>query len=328
MLDRNPGKSMADLRDALPKTWLADHVAALRRRGEVRRRRPDSKRFEAMQPPASRSAASRSSTSSPSTASASSPMTAPGAWCAPRRTSRNWWSWSRARRPRRACARCSPPSRRFEATFLTATAFATASAACDCVEPLVIGTDTDGNLGYHAVLVVGAGSAIASPADLAGMRLAVSARDSVAGRLLPLALFAADGVDIAAIDLVETGSPEAAMQRLLAGDADAALAWTSLTGERAAGFSRGVLSQMVAEGMLTMDAVEIAWTSPLIPNGPLSVLATMPIGLKEDMTAAMLDLAEADPPAFAAIGGALGGPFVAADGAMFRPLVDLFAAEP
>ena len=41
MLDRNPGKSMADLKNALPKTWVvADHVAALRRRDQVRRGRP------------------------------------------------------------------------------------------------------------------------------------------------------------------------------------------------------------------------------------------------------------------------------------------------
>ena len=46
MLDRNPGKSMADLKNALPKTWVvADHVAALRRRGEIRRGRRGGEAF-------------------------------------------------------------------------------------------------------------------------------------------------------------------------------------------------------------------------------------------------------------------------------------------
>ena len=40
MLDRNPEKSMADLYRELPKTWaLADDVAALRRRSQIRSRR-------------------------------------------------------------------------------------------------------------------------------------------------------------------------------------------------------------------------------------------------------------------------------------------------
>ncbi len=46
MLDRKPGKSMADLQRALPKTCsLADHVAALRRRDEVRHRRSNRRRI-------------------------------------------------------------------------------------------------------------------------------------------------------------------------------------------------------------------------------------------------------------------------------------------
>ena len=109
MLDRNPGKSMADLyRDAAQDLGLADHVAALRRRDEIRRRRRGRRAFQAMQAAGETPRrASRSATSSRSTACASRSRTAPGAWCAPPRTSPNSWSWSRARCRRRACARCS-----------------------------------------------------------------------------------------------------------------------------------------------------------------------------------------------------------------------------
>ena len=109
MLDRNPGKSMADLRKALPKTWgsptMSPHCDDEKKYGVV-----DAvvKHFEAMpRPRARRSPGKPSAIWSPSTACASRSRTAPGAWCAPRRTSRSWWWWWRARCRRRACATCS-----------------------------------------------------------------------------------------------------------------------------------------------------------------------------------------------------------------------------
>ena len=108
MLDRNPGKSMADLRKALPKTWgsptMSPHCDDEKKYAVV-----DAvvKHFEAAKRRAINSPASRSAISSPSTACASPSRTAPGAWYAPRRTSQSWWWWWRVRCRRRACARCS-----------------------------------------------------------------------------------------------------------------------------------------------------------------------------------------------------------------------------
>ena len=71
MLDRNPGKSMADLKNALPKTWgsptMAPHCA-----DEVKYGIVDQvvKLFQAAKQRARRSPASRSAVSSPSTACA------------------------------------------------------------------------------------------------------------------------------------------------------------------------------------------------------------------------------------------------------------------
>jgi phosphonate transport system substrate-binding protein len=206
--------------------------------------------------------------------------------------------------------------------FLSASAFAATSVACDaCVEPLVVPTTPDGIAGYHAILVVPAGSPIDGPADLNGRRLAVSAADSIAGRLLPLRLFAEAGVPETAIQLIERASPEAAIAAMLAGEADAALAWSSLTGDRAAGFAVGALAQMVATATLTMDQIGIAWTSPLIPYAPLSVQASLPADFKADLATAMTGLRAADPEAYAAIDRGHGGGFVPADAAMFAPLL-------
>ena len=52
----------------------------------------------------------RSPTSSRSTACVSCSRTAPGGWCAPRPTSRNWWWWWKARPRRGTCGPSSPGS--------------------------------------------------------------------------------------------------------------------------------------------------------------------------------------------------------------------------
>ena len=108
MLDRAPDKSMADLKDALPKTWssptMSPHCADETKYGVA-----DAvvKHFEALQKKGDKVAGQKSATSSPSTACASPSKTAAGAWCGPHPTSRSWWWWSRARFPNSACATCS-----------------------------------------------------------------------------------------------------------------------------------------------------------------------------------------------------------------------------
>ena len=156
--------------------------------------------------------------------------------------------------------------------------------------------------------------------------MAVSAEDSVTGRLLPLSLFADDGIDVAAIDLRETSSPAAAIELLLADGADAALAWSSLAGDEAAGYTRGALRQLVDAGRMTMEEIAIVWSSPLIPHGPLAVAADLPDELKADITAAMIEMANADPDALAAANGVLGGAFVEAPPDLYASLKMLYAA--
>lgn len=212
---------------------------------------------------------------------------------------------------------------RFDLTFLTAMGFVTASAACGCVEPIAVPTDLDGGNGFYAILVTAPDGQISGPEDLPGRNLAVSLADSLAGRVFPLALFAEADIDVAAINLVSADSPELAVTSLIAGDADASLAWSSLAGDRSDGFSRGVLRQMLGRGLVTMDAIEIVWTSPLIPYGPLTALRELPEDMKAEIGAAMIDLARVDPVAHSVVNGALGGSFIAAEIGIFEPLMVL-----
>jgi len=211
---------------------------------------------------------------------------------------------------------------RFHATFLTASAFASANDICsNCLEAAAVPTNVDGELGFYSVLITRPRGPIDDPADLPGTRLAVSAEDSVAGRLLPLSLFAEDGIDIAAIDLRETSSPAAAIELLLADGADAALAWSSLAGAEVVGYTRGALRQLVDAGRLTMEEVAIVWSSPLIPHGPLAIASDLPDDLKADVTAAMIEMANADPDALVATNGVLGGAFVEAPPDLYAPMM-------
>jgi len=208
---------------------------------------------------------------------------------------------------------------RLHATFLSASAFAGASAACGgCVEPLVAQTTPSGEAGYRAALIVSSENALSDPANLAGTRLAVSAEDSLAGRMLPLALFVEAGVDFADVEIVERGSQAAAVLAVVSGGAEAGLGWIGLSDDAA---DRGVLADLAAAGRLLLGEVRVAWTSPTIPHGPLTVLDNLPDDLKSELAAAMLALAEADPDALVAIDANLGGGFADVDAGDYEPLM-------
>lgn len=212
-------------------------------------------------------------------------------------------------------------------TFLSATAYATARAACACVEPLLIPVTPEGDTGYRAIMVAPAGGAVRGIDDLAGRRLAVSAADSVAGRLLPLRSFADAGMGADRFELVLRDTPEAAMAALAAGEADAALAWSSMTGTAATGYRSGVLAQLVATGTLAMADIAVVWQSPEIPNPPVVVQSALPEDFKTALRNAMVELRAADPVALDAVDRAYGGGYRPAAAADFAPLVALFERE-
>ena len=174
------------------------------------------------------------------------------------------------------------------------------------------------------MLVAPSGGVVGTLRQLPGRRLAVSGADSIAGRLLPLSLFAAEEVALDAVTLVERAGPAEALAAMLAGEADAALAWSTLTGNAATGYDGGALTQLVAAGRLDMNQVALIWTSPLIPYGPLAVRADLPDDLKTGLQDAMLALT-ANPDALAAIDREFGNGYQLATPKMFEVLVTIAA---
>ncbi|HVZ14011.1 MAG TPA: phosphate/phosphite/phosphonate ABC transporter substrate-binding protein [Bauldia sp.] len=206
-------------------------------------------------------------------------------------------------------------------------AYVSAAASCTCVSPLAEPAAFDGSRGFHALLLARADSAIQSLSDTAGLRLALSADDSVAGRLLPMHALAAAGMDPAThfAQLDEAAGPQAAVQSLLDGRSDLSVAWSSLSGDAASGYSFGLLTDMVRSGALAMDQVRIVWQSPLIPFGPHVVRSDLPAEAKQSLLSALTGMAAASPDALDAVDDSIygGGGFVPVTAGDYAPLAAL-----
>jgi phosphonate transport system substrate-binding protein len=211
----------------------------------------------------------------------------------------------------------------------SASAFVTAEALCSCVEPIAAPADPDGSIGFYSVLLSRADGPITNLEQARGARLALVAGNSIAGRMIPLDSLAAAGIEPAAYfaATVDVATPEAAVTALLAGEVDVAVAWSSLAGDPVTGFSRGVLTQMVGQGTLTMDQLRVVWRSELIPYGPHAIRSDVSPELKAALVAALANASAGDPAVVDAIelGGATG--FVTPDASIYDPLRRLVAVE-
>ena len=192
---------------------------------------------------------------------------------------------------------------RLHYAIYSASAFAAAAAQCRCVEPIAVPMRAGGETGFHAVLIARSDGPIRTLADAEGKRLALAGADSVAGRLLPLKAFEDEGIDPSKFfaDIVDADSPEMAVKALLAGDADIAAGWSSLSGDASAGYGFGVLATLVADGSLSMDRIRIVWQSPLIPFGPHVIRSDLPDELKALLSRSLTDIAFEDPRALDAV---------------------------
>jgi phosphonate transport system substrate-binding protein len=207
----------------------------------------------------------------------------------------------------------------------SATAFSTAAEICKCVEPLVMPTRAGGETGFYALLIARAEGTIKSLGDAKGARLALADEDSVAGRLLQMR--ALEQEDIVPSEyfsrVIDTPDPEMAISTLLAGEVDLAVAWSSLAGSYADGYSFGVLATLVASEELSMDQIHIVWRSPLIPFGPHAIRQDLPDDLKTLLSNALLEMAKESPAALDAVDRFGGQGLVAVDAERYAPITAL-----
>jgi phosphonate transport system substrate-binding protein len=205
--------------------------------------------------------------------------------------------------------------RRVDGGFYSASAFALADMRCHCLEPIVAPRASDGTMAYHAVIVARAHSGIASAPDLEGKTIAVGGADSVGARRMQLAGLMASGVDPAAFfgGVIDAGSANDAVRLVRDGVADAAFAWSSMSGDVGSGYSRGTLTELVANGELTMGDVVIVWSSPPIAHGPFAVLKTLSEEEKDKIGSFFVTLEAARPDAYEKLNPFYGGGYAPVD---------------
>lgn len=227
---------------------------------------------------------------------------------------------------------------RIEYAVYSATAYATASERCGCVEPLVAPVDADGAIGIRSVLVTRDGKV----PDLAAMtihRIAMAPADSVGGSLLPLAGLTAAGAGINEDSpyLLHAASVAAAEAMLIDGQADAVFGWVTamaddhppatLDGQSAAPI--GTLARLEAAG-LPETALKVVWTSGLLRYGPHAVRSDLDPEAKRRLTVFLTNLRSMTPDVYDLLEATHSGGFTVAsqkDYAMATAIVRLVSGK-
>jgi len=227
---------------------------------------------------------------------------------------------------------------RIEYAVYSATAYATASERCGCVEPLVAPVDADGAIGIRSVLV----TRDRKVPDLAAMtihRIAMAPADSIGGSLLPLAGLTAAGVGINedAPYLLHAASAAAAEAMLIDGQADAVFGWVTATADDhppamldgQSAVPIGTLARLEAAG-LPETALQVVWTSGLLRYGPHAVRSDLDPEAKRRLTVFLTNLRSMTPDVYDLLEATHSGGFTVAsqkDYAMATAIVRLVSGK-
>ena len=204
----------------------------------------------------------------------------------------------------------------------TASGYATASVACGCVTAIAAPRATDGSTGFHAVMLAVPGSGVRALPDLKGLRVALGRKGSITGDLFPLSALADAGLAPGpSLDVMYAGGPAKAVAALAIGKADAAAAWSSLSGSAAHGYSRGTLRELVIRGE-PADRYAIIWRSARIPHGPHAVHHAVPEPLRALLARFLTGLAAKRPEAYAAVERHYGSGFAEIGHADYQALIN------
>jgi phosphonate transport system substrate-binding protein len=198
-------------------------------------------------------------------------------------------------------------------------------AKADAVEPILTTVQTDGSTGYHSIMVARKDSCITKLEDLKGKKLGFADPDSTSGYLIPLVtlpeaiggpvkeFFGSTGFG---------GGHENLVLEVLKGTFDAGTTFGSGVGEFKDGYTSGNLHKMVEKAVLDMNDLVELWKSPLIPNGPIVVRASMDTDMKTKFKQFMLDLPKTDAACFSAIQGGDFTGYTEVNVDFYKPIID------
>ncbi len=191
------------------------------------------------------------------------------------------------------------------------------------IEPLVLTKETDGSVGYRAMMYVRADSPYRALEDLKGKALAYSDPNSASGFLVPRNELREMGKDPEKFfgRTGFAGGHEQAVVAVLQGQYDAGVTWTSGVGDQSKGFTRGALQAMVEKGRLDMSQLRIVWTSRLIPNGPVGVRKDLPDGFKTKLKTLLMEMPTKHPEIYRETQRGAGAGFEPATHDIYEPLI-------
>lgn len=161
------------------------------------------------------------------------------------------------------------------------------------VEPLVGELDKEGNFGYTSVVIVKKGSPYKTIADLKGKKFAFADPNSTSGHQAPRYFLGESGYDADKFfgSTGFSGSHENSVIALLNGTFDAAATW-----KRSEEYSN--MTRMEMKKMIEPGQWRVIWESPLLPSSPWAMSTKLPADLRADVTAALMEMKDADPVAW------------------------------
>ena len=221
---------------------------------------------------------------------------------------------------------------RIEYAIYSATAYATAWKMCECVEPLVLPKSLSGENNYKSIIIAADGGP-QNLDQLVGAKLTGLSANSFAGYKFAAFELAAAAVKLPD-DIQFAPSGEQAVQQYLAGDYNALIGWSSLSGDPQAGYSLGTL-KLIAElngknkadrsqaGLAAPNPVigRVIWQSSAIPHRPHAIRKTLAAEAKTLLRVVLTRMYETDPVAYDSIEPVFGGGFAAASHSQFLPII-------
>ncbi|HEY0202212.1 MAG TPA: phosphonate ABC transporter substrate-binding protein [Burkholderiaceae bacterium] len=193
-------------------------------------------------------------------------------------------------------------------------------------EPLVNQRHQTGVNGYHSVIWVRANSPYKTLQDLKGKTLALVDPNSTSGNNAPRFFLSKEGITLDAFfgKTFYAGSHENALLALAQGTADACaneyMSPTDNVPSRLA--ARNLLKDSSGKALTTAD-FRLLFESPLLPEGPFSVLTSLPADLRQAIKQALLDLPKKDKKTFDGLSDGKDQELVAVSAADYEPIVGM-----
>lgn len=193
-------------------------------------------------------------------------------------------------------------------------------------EPVAVSRHSNGLTGYYSVIYTLANSPYKSLDDLKGKKLALVDPNSTSGNNAPRFFLHRDGKDVDTFfsQAIFAGSHDNAVLALAQGTVDAAAnSWNSEDDSN--------LTRMITKGVLkdadgkpmTKEDFRIVFKSDFLPEGPYSVLASLPADLKKQIADAFIAMPKNDPKAFAGLSDGKDIEFAPISAKDYQPVVDM-----